>query len=257
MPACFNPADLTIYFPSGIPIWGDEMDVVFKACCVIGSRDETTVIQWTTNHDVIHFAIVRLCNGVYKTVAVYIPEEGELPLIYEALVSPGQNQFLLRPNPVLCQRFMKDHYVSLPNNYVSVIDLEQGILKDPDVGQGPGTGQGHSQGQGEYENEHWYFREEDNCYEELEESSEPHSFGKCLHRADLFTDGHADEIVYSYDPRFPANRIAKVTQLIAQLFVRTEKSYSLMTNLPLFSERKLLRMNIGIVSLKSAFIQHN
>ena len=102
---------------------------------------------------------------------------------------------------------MKDHYVTLPNNYVSVIDLELGILKDLDVCQSQCQGQS----QGYYENEHWYFRDEDNCYEEVEETPVPQSFGKCLHRTDLFVDDHADEIVYAYDPRFPSNRIAKVT----------------------------------------------
>ena len=201
MPACFNPLDLTNYFPCGIPILEDEMHQLFTALSVIGSRDETAVIQWTTNDDVIHFAVVRLCKGVYKTEAVYIPEESEISLIYEATISPGQNQFLLRPNPVLCHRFMKDKYrkSSLPKNYVRVIDLEKGIVK----------GQGQSEGHG------WHYRESDNCYEEVE--SPVHSFGKCLHRTDIF-EGHADETAYAYDPRFAANRIAKVIGVFRNSF---------------------------------------
>ena len=201
MPACFNPFDLTTYFPSGIPIWGDEFDNFFTALCVIGSRDETAVIQWTTNDGSIHIAVVRLCNGVYNTIAVYNPEQTGVSPFYEAIISPGQNQFLLRPNSVICHRFLKDklyasHKYSPPNNYVSVIDLELGTLKD--------------QGQSEH-SERWHYRESDNCYEEVE--SPVHSFGKCLHRTDLF-EGFADEIAYAYDPRYSSRRIAKVMFLL-------------------------------------------
>ena len=212
MPACFSPNDVSVYFPNGLPIMDDLVHTwyssSFGAIHVIGARDKTAIIQWTTNDDTIHFAVMRLCQGeeemVYKTLAVHIPEDTEdFPLIYEATISPGQNQFLLRPNQVLCNRFMKEKLRdSMPCNYVSVIDLELGRLKSPP--EGPSE---NSSGQAEEVN-----------------------FGKCLHTADLF-ENVADQMAYAYDPRFPADRIAKVWCILflGLLYTRQNNQHSIIS----------------------------
>ena len=175
MPVCFNSQNLATYFPTGM---GYGIDKYFTALCVIGSRDETAVIQWTTNDKIIHIAVVKLCNEVYETVAVFRPDVPDIHCIYEAIISPGQNQFLLRPSPVLCHRLMKDKYTSLPNNCARVVNIDLGRQRCT------------------------------NSYEEAQ--SRAHNFVTCWYQTDLFA-GYANKIAYAYDPRFASNRIAKVT----------------------------------------------
>ena len=101
---------------------------------------------------------------------MYIPKETEVSLTYEAIISPGQNQFLLRPNPILCPVLMKDRHTSLRNNCARVFDIERGIQRD----------------QGKTE----HSQRCHNCSNE-ERGSSVQGFGMYLYRTDMFA-GFAD-----------------------------------------------------------------
>ncbi len=206
MPSCFDDKDVAIYLPGGVSVMSD-MDLyhsLFYACHVVGSLDRTCVVQWTTNDDRIYLAVLRLNpDGTYRTLAVFSPDSTSDVVLYEATISPAQNQFLLRPSQVLCNRFMRSKYTTLPENHVKVIDIELGVVRTKGA-QTPSPSDEYNFGQT------WRFREADNCYEETE--PEVYSFGKCLHLTDLFEDV-ANQVAYAYDPRFPNNRIAWVNNL--------------------------------------------
>ncbi len=192
MPGGFQQDKLITYFPCGIPILDDDVDALFVSLHVIGSAGDTLVMQWSTDDNTCRFIVMRLQGGVYRTVAVYEPQVQPADLlIYEALVSPGGNQFLLRPSPVMCNRFMKEIIQARPEDYVSVINIETGVFT---------TGSTRSQ---RTSND----LDPDQSHTVSNSQSESFRFSKCTHQKDLFHNESYDG-VYAYDPRYSRNRIA-------------------------------------------------
>ncbi len=191
MPGGFQQDKLITYFPCGIPILDDDVDALFVSLHVIGSAGDTLVMQWSTDDNTCRFIVMRLQGGVFRTVAVFEPQSQPSDLlIYEALVSPGGNQFLLRPSPVMCNRFMKEIIQARPQDYVSVINVETGVFTTSSTRHSTRNdldkGQGHIDSEAQGQSFH---------------------FAKCTHQKDLFHNDSYDG-VYAYDPRYPSNRIA-------------------------------------------------
>ncbi len=164
-------------------------------------------MQWTEEHGkdcLTQFIVLRLVRkdegATYKTVAVYKPTfQPSYWLFYEALVSPGENQFLLRPSKILYNRFrdqipkVKDN----KHNHVSVINIQPGGSRPHTTATRQRSwsicGSDLQRGQGQ---------DTDNRGQGL-----PLHVPDCIHKKDIFHDNSHD-FVYAYDPRFQRNRLA-------------------------------------------------
>ncbi len=159
-------------------------------------------MQWTQHHDgncLTQFVVLRLDRNdrtrTYKTVAVYRPEiQISDWLMYEAHVSPGENQFLLKPSNVLYNRFglktEKPDYMSVINierrrcrPHTSATRQRSSSLDSSDIYKGQGRSS-RNQDQGRMLH-----------------------LAECIHDKDIFHD-ECQDFIYAYDPRFQRDRIA-------------------------------------------------